>query len=118
AAELAGADVVLVHEWNAPELAASILALKSKLGFRVLFHDTHHRAYTSPQEMLRFPLAEFDGVLAFGEALRRIYKDGFGVKRAWTFHEAADVTHFFPADTEKDTDVVWIGNWGDEERTR
>jgi spore maturation protein CgeB len=57
-------------------------------------------------------------VLAFGEAIRRIYSDGFGVKRVWTFHEAADIHHFFPEAAEKDTDVAWIGNWGDEERTR
>jgi spore maturation protein CgeB len=118
ATELAGADFVLVHEWNSPEVVAAILALKPKLKFRALFHDTHHRAYTSPQEILRMPLAQFDGVLAFGDAIRRIYTDDFGIKRAWTFHEAADIAHFFPRAAVKDTDVVWIGNWGDEERTR
>jgi spore maturation protein CgeB len=117
-AELAGADVVLVHEWNSPDVVAAILALKAKLKFRALFHDTHHRAYTSPHEILRMPLAQFDGVLAFGEAIRRIYTEGFRMKRAWTFHEAADTEHFFPREAMKDTDVVWIGNWGDEERTR
>src|SRR5438309_133766 len=70
--ELNGADVVIVHEWNPAELAAETLALRSQLGYRVLFHDTHHRAYTSPGEMMRFPLGEFDGVLAFGDAIRRI----------------------------------------------
>ena len=118
ARELGGADVVLVHEWNAPEVVSAILGLKRELGFRALFHDTHHRAYTNPREVLRFPLAEFDGVLAFGEAIRKIYCDVFGVKRAWTFHEAADIAHFFPREAPKDTDVVWIGNWGDEERTK
>jgi spore maturation protein CgeB len=116
--ELAGADIVVIHEWNPPEVVNAILELKHKFWFRVLFHDTHHRAYTNPKEILRFPLNEFDGVLAFGEAIRRIYIDGFGVKRTWTFHEAADTAHFFPTDSAKDTDVVWIGNWGDEERTR
>lgn len=116
--ELAGADIVVIHEWNSPGVVNSILELKYKFRFRVLFHDTHHRAYTNPKEILRLPLNEFDGVLAFGEAIRRIYIDGFGVKRTWTFHEAADTSHFFPADAVKDTDVVWIGNWGDEERTR
>jgi spore maturation protein CgeB len=117
-AELSDADVVLVHEWNAPQVVANILLLKSRLGFRALFHDTHHRAYTNPREVLRFPLPEFDGVLAFGEAIRRIYSEGFGVKRVWTFHEAADRAHFFPQQRPQDTDVIWIGNWGDEERTR
>ena len=118
ARELRGADVVVVHEWNRPEVVANLLSYKPKLGFRALFHDTHHRAYTNPREILRFPLSEFDGVLAFGDAIRKIYSEAFGAKRVWTFHEAADTAHFFPIETSKDTDVVWIGNWGDEERTR
>ena len=118
ARELRGADVVVIHEWNSPEVVATILSLKQKFGFRALFHDTHHRAYTNPREVLRCPLAEFDGVLAFGEAIRKIYSEGFGVKRVWTFHKAADIAHFFPTETAKDTDVVWIGNWGDEELTK
>lgn len=116
--ELRDADVVLVHEWNSPDVVSSILSLKHKLGFRALFHDTHHRAYTNPREVLRFPLSEFDGVLAFGDAIRRIYLEAFDVKRVWTFHEAADTAHFFPRQASKDADVVWIGNWGDEERTK
>ena len=91
---------------------------KPRFGFRALFHDTHHRAYTNPREILRFPLDRFDGVLAFGDAIRRIYLDAFGVKWAWTFHEAVDTARFFPITGEKDTDVVLIGNWGDDERTR
>ena len=118
AAELAGADVVLIHEWNSPEVVHAVLALKKKLKFRALFHDTHHRAYTNPREILRMPLDQFDGVLAFGDAIRGIYTERFGIKRAWTFHEAADTAHFCPTEAAKDTDVVWIGNWGDEERTR
>ena len=114
--ELSGSDVVVVHEWNSPDVVASILAWKAKLGFRALFHDTHHRAYTCPREILRFPVEQFDGVLAFGEAIRRIYRDALGAKRTWTFHEGADTAHFFPWPAAKDTDVVWIGNWGDEER--
>ena len=116
--ELRGADVVIVHEWNPPEAVNTISALKRELGFRVLFHDTHHRAYSNPREMLRLPLSEFDGVLAFGEAIRRIYREGFGVPRAWTFHEAADTSNFHPLESEKATDVIWVGNWGDEERSR
>ncbi|HEV2734089.1 MAG TPA: glycosyltransferase, partial [Longimicrobiaceae bacterium] len=42
----------------------------------------------------------------------------FGVERAWTFHEAADHVRFRPLDRPKSQDVVWIGNWGDEERTQ
>jgi spore maturation protein CgeB len=116
--ELRDADLVLVHEWNPPELISAILDLKDKHAFRALFHDTHHRAYTCPQEITRLPLDRFDGILAFGEAIRKIYLDAFGVKRAWSFHEAADVARFHPVSTQKDTGVVWIGNWGDGERAR
>jgi spore maturation protein CgeB len=99
-------------------VVSAILSLKAELGFRALLHDTHHRAYSNPREILRFPLEQFDGVLAFGEAIRRVYADGFGVERVWTFHEAADVSHFSPQVLPQETDLLWIGNWGDEERTR
>lgn len=116
--QLRGADVVIIHEWNEPRVVNTILSLKDKLGFRALFHDTHHRAYSDAGKILRFDVHLFDGVLAFGEAIRRIYADGFGVAKVWTFHEAADVDSFYPLSCEKSTDVLWIGNWGDDERTR
>jgi spore maturation protein CgeB len=116
--ELKGADIVIVHEWNDPEVVNTILSLKREMGFAALLHDTHHRAYTNPGELLRFQLQYFDGVLAFGEAIRRIYVDGFGIERAWTFHEGADSGHFAPRQDERAFDLLWIGNWGDEERTR
>ncbi len=117
AKELRGADVVIIHEWNEPRVVNTILSLKEKFGFRALFHDTHHRAYTDAGKILRFDLHLFDGVLAFGEAIRRIYADGFGVAKVWTFHEAADIENFHPLPSEKTTDVLWIGNWGDGDRT-
>ncbi len=116
--ELKGADLVIIHEWNDPAVVNRLLSYKQRFGFRALFHDTHHRAYTNAREILRFQLHLFDGVLAFGDAIRAIYVDGFGVPRAWTFHEAADVDTFRPLPRVKETDVLWIGNWGDEERTR
>jgi spore maturation protein CgeB len=116
--ELRGADVVIFHEWSTPAVVNKALSLKQKLGFRTLFHDTHHRAYTSARDILQFHLHLFDGVLAFGEAIRTIYADGFGVPCVWTFHEAADIAKFKPFPLPKDIDVLWIGNWGDEERTR
>ncbi|HEY7096736.1 MAG TPA: glycosyltransferase [Terriglobales bacterium] len=116
--ELKEADVVIIHEWNSLEIVNAILSLKSRFGFRALFHDTHHRAYTRPEEIQRYPLQAFDGVLAFGEAIRQIYEQVYKVHPTWTLHEAADTVHFQPLAREKDMDVVWIGNWGDEERTR
>jgi spore maturation protein CgeB len=116
--ELKGADIVVLHEWNEPELVNAVLAKKKTCGFRALFHDTHHRAYTSAGEILRFHLHLFDGVLAFGEAIRKIYSDGFGITNVWTFHEAADTTIFRKLQWAKTCDLLWIGNWGDEERSQ
>ncbi|MBV9537296.1 MAG: glycosyltransferase, partial [Acidisphaera sp.] len=45
----ADADLVLVHEWNEPALVARLGAMRARGGrFRLLFHDTHHRAVTDP----------------------------------------------------------------------
>jgi spore maturation protein CgeB len=116
---LRGFDVVVLHEWNPPALAQLLLRLREELGFRLLFHDTHHRASSSPEQIELFGLNRFDGVLAFGEALRTIYCERYGLTRVWTLHEAADPSVFHPLHAhEKTNEVVWIGNWGDEERSR
>jgi spore maturation protein CgeB len=39
------ADLVLVHEWNDPDLVRSIgERRRASRSFRLLFHDTHHRS--------------------------------------------------------------------------
>jgi spore maturation protein CgeB len=115
---LAGANVVMVHEWTDPALVAS-LGERRRLGerFTLLFHDTHHRAITAPDELGRYDLDGYDAVLAFGEVLREVYlARGWG-HRVFTWHEAADTTLFRPCPaTAHDTDLIWVGNWGDGER--
>ena len=118
AAACAGADVVMVHEWNEPRVANAVARIAKEAGALAVFHDTHHRPWSEPDTIARFRLASFDGVLAFGDVLRDIYRARFGVERAWTLHEAADHVRFRPLEREKTQDVVWIGNWGDEERTQ
>ena len=111
-------DLVFIHEWNSPELVHRLLELRESYGFRLLFHDTHHRASSSPASIRLLALDRFDGVIVFGEALRRIYLDRFHLSRVWTLHEAADVHVFYPRRARPKTeDVVWIGNWGDDERS-
>ena len=111
-------DVVIIHEWNSPELAQRLLGYREALGFRLLFHDTHHRASSSPAQIRIFGLDRFDGVVAFGEALRRIYRERFGISKVFTLHEAADIDVFYPRQSlKKSDDVVWIGNWGEGERS-
>lgn len=118
-AAVEGADVVIVHEWNERALIASLGELRRRgAQFRLLFHDTHHRSATDPEAMGANELSAYDGVLAFGEAIRERYLRAGWARRAWTFHEAADVTVFRPWIADRTADLVWIGNFGDEERTR
>ena len=111
-------DVVILHEWTTPELSQILLTLRTSCGFALLFHDTHHRASSSPEQIRAFGLEHFDGVLAFGNVLRDLYRTRFNIDHVWTLHEAADTTVFHPIpERESKQDVVWIGNWGDEERS-
>jgi len=115
---LAGADVVIVHEWTDPALVARIGKARAAGGrFLLLFHDTHHRAVSAGSDIAGLDLEGYDAVLAFGEALRERYlRAGWG-RQVFTWHEAADDTLFRPAPgTEKEGDLIWIGNWGDGER--
>jgi len=118
-AALDAADVVVVHEWTEPSLVARIGRAKAGGGrFALLFHDTHHRAVSAAGEIGAMDLSGYDGVLAFGEALRERYlKAGWG-RQVFTWHEAADDALFHPMPGEpEEGDLVWIGNWGDDERT-
>jgi spore maturation protein CgeB len=116
---LGGADLVLVHEWTDPTLVAAIGEHRAAGGhYRLLFHDTHHRSLTAPQEMAAYDLSHYDGVLAFGEVIRRRYLDQGWAERAWTWHEAADHRVFRPLGGQRlEGDLVWVGNWGDDERS-
>lgn len=119
---LDGADVVLVHEWNDHALVHRIGEhhARGNSQCRLLFHDTHHRSVTERASMAAYDLRHYDGVLAFGRIIRDLYLSEGWTRRAWTWHEAADVRVFHPlpdAGSEPAGDLVWIGNWGDDERT-
>jgi spore maturation protein CgeB len=114
-----GSDVVIVHEWNDPELVARIGRLRATgANFTLFFHDTHHRAVSDPEAIRAFDLNGYDGVLAFGETLARVYRRWGWGERVFVWHEAADIRHFHPPAEEGERQgLVWIGNWGDGERT-
>jgi spore maturation protein CgeB len=115
---LDGAELVLVHEWNEHSLVKRIGEHRATVGgYRLFFHDTHHRSITQPESMAAYDLRHYDGVLAFGAVIRDVYLDRGWAERAWTWHEAADVHVFQPrTQTSREGDLVWIGNWGDDER--
>jgi spore maturation protein CgeB len=118
---LDGADLVLVHEWNDHELVRRIGEHRARVGagaYRLLFHDTHHRSVTAREAMAGYDLRHYDGVLAFGRVIRDRYLEHGWAERAWVWHEAADTRVFRPLDAPgRHGDVVWVGNWGDDERT-
>jgi spore maturation protein CgeB len=115
---LRAADLVLVHEWNDPELVRRIGAYRERGGYRLLFHDTHHRSVSDPAALAACDLSEYDGVLACGRAIGDLYLERGWARRAWVWHQAADVRVFRPLpELERTGDLVWIGNWGDGERT-
>jgi spore maturation protein CgeB len=113
-------DVVIVHEWNPPKLVAALGRLRAEgRRFILLFHDTHHRGVTAPHEIEQLDLDGYDAVLAFGEVLRQVYLANGWATRVFTWHEAADTALFRPLpDQPVHNDLIWIGNWGDDERTR
>jgi spore maturation protein CgeB len=115
-----GADLVIVHEWTDHALVAALGTLRKRgAPFTLLFHDTHHRIVSAPAEMDAYDLSGFDGVLAFGEALSSRYRARGWGDRVWAWHEAADVRRFRPPAAEGErAGLVWIGNWGDGERTK
>lgn len=119
AAALDGADLVIVHEWNEPALVAQIGQARARGGrFTLLFHDTHHRAVSDPEAIRAFDLSGYDGVLAFGETLAEVYRRWGWDGRVFVWHEAADMVLFHPPAAEGPREgLVWIGNWGDGERT-
>jgi spore maturation protein CgeB len=120
---LDGARLVLVHEWNDQTMVARIGEHRARMGappggYRLLFHDTHHRAVTKREEMAAYDLRHYDGVLAYGSVLADVYRREGWARAVWTWHEAADARVFRPMRADaREGDLVWIGNWGDDERT-
>jgi spore maturation protein CgeB len=114
-----GADLVIVHEWNDPELVAALGRMRARgANFTLLFHDTHHRAVSAPEQMRAYDLGAYDGVLAFGQTLADVYRRWGWGDRVFVWHEAADIRRFHPPREEQPRHgLVWIGNWGDNERS-
>lgn len=116
--ELQGTNLVIVHEWNTRELISLIGSLKEQTGYRLLFHDTHHRAVTEPKSINTLDLDQYDGVLAVGDIIKDRYLENKWSKRVWTWHEAADTHIFRPLKGfRKQGDLAWIGNWGEDDGT-
>ena len=121
AAAVDDADVVLVHEWTDPALIAQLGTLRRNGGrFTLLFHDTHHRAISNEATIAgsraaglrRHPGVRRGAARALSEA--RLGPPGVHLARGGR-HAAVPSAR---ACVAAQSDLVWIGNWGDGERAQ
>jgi spore maturation protein CgeB len=109
-------DVALVHEWNDPRVIRLVARMCRELGVRALFHDTHYRVVLDATYRDSLALDQFDAILAYSPSLAERFRS-LGFANVDVLHEAADTTVFQPLDVPKDTDVVFVGNYGDGDRS-
>jgi spore maturation protein CgeB len=113
---LAEVDVCIVHEWNEPAVIRRLGELCAEIGKPAYFHDTHYRVVLDDAHRASLGLERFAGILAYSPSLAERYRS-LGFDRVNVLHEAADVTVFAPLDVPKTTDVVFVGNYGDGDRS-
>jgi spore maturation protein CgeB len=114
--QLAHADVAVVNEWNEPDVVRLIGRLCRETGVTALFHDTHYRVVLDADYRGRLGLEQFDHILAFSPSVAERYR-ALGFRNVSVLHEAADTTVFKPVAVPKSSDVVFVGNYGDGDRS-
>jgi spore maturation protein CgeB len=125
---LANADVVLVHEWTDAALVSAIGAHHASHDhYRLLYHDTHHRSVSNRAGWEATDLGGYDAALVAGRSLADVYARRASIRRVYVWHEAAD-TRVFQRGARgglleprtgagpRIADLVWVGNWGEDER--
>jgi spore maturation protein CgeB len=113
---LADADVVVVHEWNDPGVIRRLGELAVEMHRPILFHDTHYRVVLDADYRGTLGLENYTRLLAYSPSVAERYR-ALGFSNVDVLHEAADVTVFTPLQTPKMTDVVFVGNYGDGDRS-
>jgi spore maturation protein CgeB len=87
-----------------------------ELGVRALFHDTHYRVVLEDDWRAQLQLEQFERILAYSPSVADRYR-ALGYANVSVLHEAADTTVYRPLDVPKTTDVVFVGNYGDGDRS-
>lgn len=113
---LSDADVVIVHEWNDPEVIRLIGTYAREMNLPAIFHDTHYRVVLDDAYRAQLRLGSYDLILAYSPSVAERYRS-LGFERVEVFHEAADTTVFAPLPLPKLNDVVFVGNYGDGDRS-
>ena len=109
---------MIVHEWTDRHWSRDRPAPRHGGRFTLLFHDTHHRAVSRQAEIGALDLDDYDGVLAFGDGAQRSAigrAAGAGGCGPGTRRPTRGCSTRIP--DAADRDLVWIGNWGDDERS-
>jgi spore maturation protein CgeB len=115
-ARLSETDVAIVHEWNDARVVRLVGTLSRELGVRALFHDTHYRVVLDDEWRAQLGLDQFEGIVAYSPSVAERYRS-LGFQNVSVLHEAADTTVYAPLDLPKTTDVVFVGNYGDGDRS-
>jgi spore maturation protein CgeB len=115
-ARLEDADIAIVHEWNDPRVIRHVGELAQKMDVRAYFHDTHYRVILDAPHRDALGLENYTAILAYSPSVAERYR-ALGFERVHVLHEAADTTVFKPQAVPKTTDVVFVGNYGDGDRS-
>ena len=118
---LDGADVVIVHEWNPHELVRCHRRASRGCTTIACFSTTRITAASPTRtRWARTTCSNYDGVLAYGGVIRDLYLQNGWAQRRMDLARSrghARVPSASPTAAEKLGDLVWVGNWGDDERT-
>lgn len=124
-AALAGVDLVVVHTGHEPDFVSRVGRHHARAhDYGLLLHDAGHRSISDPASLAALDLRHYDGVLAGGPTVARLYVERGWTRDAWAWPASADVRIFYPrrqldrpgriVDPEppRGGDVVWIGHVG------
>lgn len=111
-------DAVLVNEWIDDGIARRIGEFGTTNGGLVtLYYDTHHRVVTATEELRTAGVDCYSRILVLAESVERAYVKRSLATRITVFPEAVDEKHFKRSTTRSGSGaVVWIGNYGNDER--
>ena len=117
-ARLVTLDAVVVNEWIDDMIARRIGAYGAASGRLVtLYYDTHHRVVTATGELRAAGVDLYSGVLVLAESVRAAYLSRSLAARVTVFSEAVDDQRFTRSPSRSGHGpVVWIGNYGNDER--
>ena len=113
--------MVIVHEWNEPELVAALGRAPARAAASASRCSSTTPTTAPSATPKRSGASTSKAMTACSPSAKRsreVYRRWGWGGRVWTWHEAADTRLFRPPEREAPREgLVWIGNWGDDERS-